>query len=1178
MIVAFVACAALVAADDPSALPSLSVGDVIHGRLEKSDRGVRSNGLDARAAILAPVHAKSYSVRVPADGTHTIDLSSPLFDAYLVLRDATGTVIAEDDDGLLRSHARIVADLRAGATYSVDACGLHDEVGSYDLSLVAGQPTAMTDAERAASSIEDARRELAVRESTLGPNDRRLAPTLDELAWYSSQKGDPEAARSFIVRALAIDEKAFGSESMEVAGALNSLAVTLHALGKSGDAVPLLERALAIQEKSVGPDQPDTARTLTNLGSILATNGKYERSIALLRRALDIRSKAPGPDTPDAAQTMGMLGNTLRAAGRIDEARPLLERALAIREKTVGPNDPRTALSLVDLAAVLIDRSECEKAQPLLERALAIREKWFGREHALTATTLSVLGLNFQAEGKLEDARRLLEQARDICEKVLAPDHPDVASTLNNLAAILRDQGKFDEARPLLERALAIHEKAFGPDHPFTAVSLDNLARLLRDLGKDDEAKPLLERALAIREKALDGDETDVARSLDNLAGVLEGQGKRAAATALLERALAIEEKALGPANPDTAAVMHNLAHALQSLGRFDDAKLLFERALVAQEKVLGRDHPSTLRSASMLALLSLDLGDVANARRLIEESLAAERTRTQSLVSTASEADSLIYAAAEKRDLELLLSMPATAESGGGNDVAYAAVLEWKGQVARSLGRGRARIFGSATAEQRDLMERLRSVQAALSNGIAAREIEDREEHEHRLERLRRDRMELESTIRRTGGVFAEEKPVAPSDVARSLPNGAAIVDFLVHRSWQRGEHKDGKLVGIGSFGEPRVSAWVLRKGEVRARWLDLGPSAPIEEAVQTYLADLVARRGVGRTAPMKVPSGPSPCDRLNRLLWAPIEKAVGDADRIFVCPDGFLGTLPFETLSDENQKFLVEKHPFVYVQDAASLVHTASAAPAAGGDATAALLVGAIDYDSIGTIRLLLARGLKEVGDVAGAVRQYEQIEAALEKTTWSAEQELPRFPIVHLATHGYFQPDGLPSMSESAQQRSNGRLDLGPEERLVAGYLPGFLSGLVCAGANRLEKNGDNGLLTADEVSWLDLRGCDLVVLSACETALGTTRAGEGMMSLRRAFHLAGARTVISSLWNVRDESTKDLMLAFYTRLWQKGQGKLEALRGAQLDMLARNRERYGQALPSTWGAFVLSGDWR
>ena len=83
---------------------------------------------------------------------------------------------------------------------------------------------------------------------------------------------------------------------------------------------------------------------------------------------------------------------------------------------------------------------------------------------------------------------------------------------------------------------------------------------------------------------------------------------------------------------------------------------------------------------------------------------------------------------------------------------------------------------------------------------------------------------------------------------------------------------------------------------------------------------------------------------------------------------------------------------------------------------------------------------------------------------------------------------------------------------------------------------------------------------------------------MMSLRRAFRQAGARTVISSLWNVRDESTKELMIAFYDRLWKQGDGRLEALRGAQLDMLRANRTQHGAGLPSTWGAFVLSGEWR
>ncbi len=121
-------------------------------------------------------------------------------------------------------------------------------------------------------------------------------------------------------------------------------------------------------------------------------------------------------------------------------------------------------------------------------------------------------------------------------------------------------------------------------------------------------------------------------------------------------------------------------------------------------------------------------------------------------------------------------------------------------------------------------------------------------------------------------------------------------------------------------------------------------------------------------------------------------------------------------------------------------------------------------------------------------------------------------------------------------------------------------------------------DDGYLTASEVTLLDLSAVDLVVLSACETGLGRPQSGEGLLGLRRAFHMAGADTVISSLWSVKDESTSELMQSFYANLFFKGMGRHEALRAAQLEMLQRNRMEHGNALPSTWGAFVLSGEWR
>jgi hypothetical protein len=201
--------------------------------------------------------------------------------------------------------------------------------------------------------------------------------------------------------------------------------------------------------------------------------------------------------------------------------------------------------------------------------------------------------------------------------------------------------------------------------------------------------------------------------------------------------------------------------------------------------------------------------------------------------------------------------------------------------------------------------------------------------------------------------------------------------------------------------------------------------------------------------------------------------------------------------------------------------------------------------------------------------------------EATEERVKQELSRHNIIHLVTHGFFQPEGLPSMWRQVKSQSGEmRLEMFEEERRIVGLMPGLLSGLVFAGANRVPDQGrDDGLLTAEEISLLDLSKVELVVLSACETALGKAEAGEGMLGLRRTFRQSGARTVISSLWPVEDRATSLLMQSFYDRLWLRCQGTLEALRGAQLDMLKRNRiENDGNGLPSTWGAFVLDGDWR
>jgi CHAT domain-containing protein len=201
-----------------------------------------------------------------------------------------------------------------------------------------------------------------------------------------------------------------------------------------------------------------------------------------------------------------------------------------------------------------------------------------------------------------------------------------------------------------------------------------------------------------------------------------------------------------------------------------------------------------------------------------------------------------------------------------------------------------------------------------------------------------------------------------------------------------------------------------------------------------------------------------------------------------------------------------------------------------------------------------------------------------------------QIDRFRYLHFATHGFFAPPDAESASDAAsasQDRTGG--DVSARQEMI-GFHPGLLSGLVLAGANRpVQPEQDDGILTALEVAQLDLSRVDLATLSACETGLGKWAAGEGLLGLQRAFQVAGAHSVLATLWTIDDEAGRQLMIDFYDNLWGKKMSRVEALRAAQLTMLQEGikrgldlktwpAEQQRRVPPFYWAGFVLSGDWR
>ncbi|MBY0232830.1 MAG: CHAT domain-containing protein, partial [Gemmataceae bacterium] len=206
------------------------------------------------------------------------------------------------------------------------------------------------------------------------------------------------------------------------------------------------------------------------------------------------------------------------------------------------------------------------------------------------------------------------------------------------------------------------------------------------------------------------------------------------------------------------------------------------------------------------------------------------------------------------------------------------------------------------------------------------------------------------------------------------------------------------------------------------------------------------------------------------------------------------------------------------------------------------------------------------------AAAFKKEALVLAKGDATSGKPRAALEKVRYAHLATHGWFAPADLKSVSEGKRAARSA------DDRSPLGWNPLLLSGLAFAGASREPKAGEeDGILTALEVSETDLMRLELAVLSACETGLGEVADGEGLLGMQRAFAAAGARSVVATLWQVDDEAARRFMGEFYSLAWdaRRPVARIEALRRAHLAVLNAGGKREH---PRSWAAFVLSGDWR
>ncbi|MBR8829443.1 MAG: CHAT domain-containing protein [Gomphosphaeria aponina SAG 52.96 = DSM 107014] len=930
------------------------------------------------------------------------------------------------------------------------------------------------------------------------------------------------------------------------ASSLHNLAVLYQSTGRYAEAEPLLLETKEIRKKALGDNHPDYATTLNNLASLYYTTGRFSEAEPLLIEAKEIRKKALGDRHPDYATSLNNLASLYYLMKRYEEAEKLYEQGKEIIKNTVGTGHTAYATSLNNLAYLYQSMGRYPEAEVLYLEGIEINKKTLGTNHPHYGIALNNLAYLYQSMGWYKDAEKLYQQGIEISKKTLGAAHPHYATALKNLADLYQSMGQYAAAEKLYLESQEINKNNLGKDDPHYATTLNNLASVYQSMGRYAEAEKLYREGKEIIKKVLGNDNIDYGICLNNLADLYQSMGRYAEAEPLYLESKEIRKKTLGDDHPDYAASLNDLASVYQSMGRYAEAETLLLEAKVIRQKVLGNDHPDYGTCLYNLAFVKAATNHPEAALTLMEEAAEIDSKFLEQIFTISSDTQRQEYLQKNYQKLEKFLSL--VVEYLPNNEQAIKAafnlVLRRKALTTEAAIMQRIALLSRRYVHLTPQLEKRRQLGEKFVKLIF--DIPPDEKllsYQENLADLKRQKAEVEEEIREQMPELKLQEQLLNVDcgeVALALPEDGVLLEFVRFHGY------DFKAVtGDLTLLPERYLVFTLTAREPeKVKMIDLGEAETIEQLLKGF------RKNVAREELFldDIFEDNSQKVELYNRVFLPLKPYL--RGQLFIAPDGELNTLSFELLPTETGNYLMEEYQISYLSVGRDLLRLQLEITA---EVTEPLIIANPDYNlGMETSQTPCASGESEEGFYAAIARYYgvfsplvgTEIEgeevAAFLGVKPSIEQEAlksqlsncsssPR--ILHLATHSYFLPD--------------------IEEK----FPPLLRSGLAFAGVNTLLQNGqlppeaEDGFLTGKDLVNLNLVGTELVVASACETTLPEVNIGAGVMSLRRGFIQAGAKTLIMSLWRVPDIAKAIFMERFYHYLLYENQGRRDALQQAK-----------------------------
>ncbi len=835
------------------------------------------------------------------------------------------------------------------------------------------------------------------------------------------------------------------------------------------------------------------------------------------------------------------------------------------------------------LAYLYHDLNQYEVAEQYYNEALSMLEIIKGKDSPEYNYCLAIKGVLFLHIGELDKAESTLMEVRDRLKRLGKTFDLDYATCLGYLGYLYNEMSILDKAEVFLLEAKSIFIDTLGTDMPEYASCLTNLAVTYQQRGNLSEALANVLESSKIMEKFYGAESRNYALGLSDLAYLYWAMGLLKEAESSCLKAMDINEKAFGKDH-------HSYANNLGILSMIYEDQHLFENALKVdlesksiREKILGKDHPDYTLSLNNLASLYLKMGNYSQAQIYLEELSQSIQNNITRAVKHLSESELTTYVQSfsGKNAGALALAQSTYGKNLNIAKTCYNNALFLKGYLQNAVSQMRNLALSDSISAE--LFLELQSQEAALAAEYSL-PIADQQN----VPKLKAGIDDLEKQVARIVSGFGEARQqVTWQDVQRNLKSDEAAIE-IVHFPIDK-MHTDSIL----------YAALVIIPGDTEPEYIPLFEEKQLSNLLQTNsevpTEDMLTQmysRGL-------TPQSTGTMDGLYNLIWRPLVSKLQNTNTIYYSPSGLLHRINFDAIPVDGMENLSDQYFLVRMGSTRALAfpHTQL-----NQSNQTAVLYGGIDYEMDTTSTLssdeqytfvkstndLNFSDYKRSADLRGTEWNYlpatktevQNIRTLLNtihfKTTTltgkqATEESIKQFQsstispmVLHIATHGYFFPD--PQKNQAGEIIDPGRIFQQSDQPMIR-------SGLVMAGGNYTWKGGtplpgrDDGILTAFEISKLDLRHTEIVILSACETGLGDIQGNEGVYGLQRAFKIAGAHYLMMSLWQVPDKETMEFMTLFY-RSWLDGKKSIpEAFHAAQLDM----RKRYSN--PYVWAGFIL-----